>query len=78
MAFVLLTKIGWVDGQVVLASDMIQLEDNIEDALQAHSHGDGNVVAIDPENIPTPTGSVGLPANPTNDPCESCSLAKWS
>lgn len=66
-----LTRVGWVDGQVVLAEDMIELEDNIEAALQEHNHGDGTVVPVLAQNIPAPTGSIGLPSNPNNDPTVS-------
>lgn len=66
-----LTQVGWVDGMTVLAEDMIELEDNVETALQAHVHGDGTVVAVLPQNIPAPTGSVGLPDNPGNLPSVS-------
>lgn len=51
----LLTRVGWLDGQIVLAEDLIQLETNIENAVRTHVHGSGGVdavVPVLPENIP--------------------------
>lgn len=54
-----LERVGWTTAMPVLAEDMIQLEQNIEDALRTHVHGDGTVVAIDPALVPAPSGAVG-------------------
>ena len=66
-----LTRVGWADGQIVLAEDMIALEDNFESAIKNHVHGNGTVAAVLPQNIPAPPGAIGLPSNPSYDPTVS-------
>lgn len=55
----ILTRVGWVDGMIVLAEDMLALEDNVDTALMTHTHGDGDVVPIDPAYVPAPAQAVG-------------------